>query len=95
MDNDTHFIGEWLDANYPDYAQSDLYRRLQSEEGLEGDELINETASCLWITTNTPNHQQIISDTRDELIREIDKFAGLKDIVDYSAVFGRHMGTYA
>ena len=87
IDNDIQFIGEWLDASYPAYAVSEKYCKFRYK-GLEGDRLISQTAATLWTETNAPDYRQIVSDTRDEMIREIDNCDGLKDEVDFSAVFG-------
>ena len=60
----------WLEFYFPDYRQSAAYKNLL-RRGLEGDELINEVASNIWLIHNKPDFARIIDDCKAEIQSEI------------------------
>ena len=68
--NDAHENEQWLAAHFPDYQTDNGYLMLRNV-GMRGDELINETASLLWLTANRPDYEDIVQECTKEVFREI------------------------
>ena len=74
IDNDADMNKEWLLAHHPNYQAT---CRMLKKKGIGDSDLINETASFLWLECNRPDYPQIVMECQDELIKEIIECKGL------------------
>jgi len=63
-------ITAWLDDSVPLYRTGKTYKAMQ-HSGLEGRELLSQTAICLWLDSNCPDFGEICSRCYEELRQEL------------------------
>jgi len=72
IDGDEEENMQWLKTHVPDYTSDSVFLALV-KEGFKGSELINETASVIWLKKNRPDYQQVVEacqkEIRDELVQ--------------------------
>ena len=63
-------IADWLANNHPGYTGCKEYLHLK-QNGLDGEDLLYDLATMLWLQTNKPDYKRIVNDQSDLILREI------------------------
>lgn len=66
-------VNGWISANVPDYQNDQIYQQLKSgaPENIPELVVLSEYASLKWLGINRPDYREVVSQTMDELKREI------------------------
>ena len=66
-------VNGWINANVPDYQNDQIYQQLKSgaPENIPELVVLSEYASLKWLGINRPDYREVVSQTMDELKREI------------------------
>ena len=73
MDRDEQKVRSWLSVNVPDYQNDDIFNRLKQSapENIPEVVVLSEYASLKWLGLNRPDYRQVVTDTMNELRKEI------------------------
>lgn len=73
IDRKPEVIESWVAQNAPDFANDELYGKIQAASGLAaGDSRIKaEYAATKWLEVNRPDYRDVVAKTLDELKQEI------------------------
>lgn len=73
IDKQPGAVDAWLAAHVPNYQSDDVFLRLQQSTGMPADsaDLAGEFAATKWLETNRPDYRKVVSETLEELKREI------------------------
>ena len=63
----------WLETNAPNFRNEKDYLALR-QNGYQGDALINETASLIWLNRHCPHFGQIVMNCQKEIREELKKY---------------------
>ena len=72
-DGKTDVVVAWLAANAPNYADEELFQKIQAASGLEATNpsLLGEYASTKWLEVNRPDYRTVVGRTLEVLKQEI------------------------
>lgn len=73
IDRNEEKVNGWISANIPDYQNDQIYQQLKSgaPENIPELVVLSEYASLKWLGINRPDYREVVSQTMDELKREI------------------------
>lgn len=73
IDRNEEKVNGWVAANVPDYQNDQIYQQLKSgaPENIPELVVLSEYASLKWLGINRPDYREVVSQTMDELKREI------------------------
>jgi len=73
IDRDQPTIDGWLQQFVPNYAQDQVFARMQQATGLDPADpnLRAEYVATKWLEVNRPDYRQVVAQVLDELKREI------------------------
>lgn len=73
IDRKPDVIESWVTQNAPDFANDDLYLKIQSASGLQPNDpqLKAEYAATKWLEVNRPDYRDVVAETLEELKKEI------------------------
>ena len=73
IDRNEEKVNGWITANVPDYQNDQIYQQLKSgaPENIPELVVLSEYASLKWLGINRPDYRDVVSQTMDELKREI------------------------
>jgi hypothetical protein len=73
IDRNEEKVNGWITANVPDYQNDQIYQQLKSgaPENIPQLVVLSEYASLKWLGINRPDYREVVSQTMDELKREI------------------------
>ena len=73
IDRNQEKVNGWISANVPDYQNDQIYQQLKSgaPENIPELVVLSEYASLKWLGINRPDYREVVSQTMDELKREI------------------------
>ena len=73
IDRNEEKVNGWITANVTDYQNDQIYQQLKSgaPENIPQLVVLSEYASLKWLGINRPDYREVVSQTMDELKREI------------------------
>ncbi len=73
IDRKIEKVDAWLAAYAPQYAEDQLFQRIQQGTGLAGDDpaVRSEFAATKWLEINRPNYRDVVAQVMNELKAEI------------------------
>ncbi len=73
IDRKEEVVTTWLGTHAPDYANDEVYTRLQQASGLAAGDpgLRAEFAATKWLEVNRPDYRDVVAKTLEEIKKEI------------------------
>ncbi|MDB5161651.1 MAG: hypothetical protein JWM52_159 [Candidatus Saccharibacteria bacterium] len=73
IDRKEDVVSGWLTAHAPDFANDEVYQRLQQASGLPAGDpgLRAEFAATKWLEVNRPDYRDVVARTLEEIKQEI------------------------